>query len=177
MLDKEAKKTQSFMETAEYLYRENYSYLYKVVFFMVQDKDISDDLVQEAFYKAFKNLDQLRDSEKFRAWLTAIAINLCRDYIKKSRKELPLESLVQHTADGKAETQLVQGIMRNEIKDVLDQLAYQEKEIIMLKYHFGFSSREIAQYYRISEESVNARIFRARNKFKKKHQLQPGKEA
>lgn len=177
MLDKEPKETQSFMETAECLYRENYSYIYKVVFFMVRDKNISDDLVQESFYKAFKKMDQLRDSNKFRAWLTAIAINLCRDYIKKSKKELPAESLIQHTADGNAETQLVQSIMRNEIEDVLGQLAYEEKEIIMLKYYFGFSSREIAQYYRISEESVNARVFRAKNKFKKKHQLQPGKEA
>ncbi len=177
MLDKESKETKRFMEIAEYLYRENYSYIYKVVFFMVHDKNISDDLVQESFYKAFKNVDQLRDSNKFRAWLTAIAINVCRDYIKKSKKELPVESLILHTADGNAETQLVQSIMRNEIEDVLGQLAYEEKEIIMLKYHFGFSSREIAQYYRISEESVNARVFRAKNKFKKKHQLQPGKEA
>lgn len=49
MLDKESKETKRFMEIAEYLYRENYSYIYKVVFFIIQDKNISDDLVQRVF--------------------------------------------------------------------------------------------------------------------------------
>ncbi|NLI91249.1 MAG: sigma-70 family RNA polymerase sigma factor [Peptococcaceae bacterium] len=177
-MDGEQRKSDDFREIAESLYKENYKHVYKVVFFAVHEKSSADDLVQEAFYKAFKNIDQLSDGKKFKAWVTAIAINLCRNHMKvRKNKELPLEHLGEHTPDESAEKQFMQNLVRSEIEGIFKELNYEEKEIILLKYHFGFTSKEIAEYYKISMENVNVKLFRAKNKFKEKHQRQSGKGA
>lgn len=168
MLEKEPENVNCFREIAEVLYTENFRYIYKVVIVLVQDKSIVEDIVQEAFLKAYKNIDQLRDTGKFRSWLTSIAVNICRNHFAKSSKESQMEKLFENSSSLSAEDQFLEIVKKEELEQTLKNLEYNDREILILKYHYGFSSREIADYYKITVENVHVRVFRAREKFKRK---------
>lgn len=168
MFDKESKKMNTSREIAELLYKENFRYIYKAVSVLVEDKAIVDDIVQEAFLKAFQNMNQLRDSTKFRSWLTSIAINLCKNYFTKTSKEFSVEKFYYNSSSQSSEDQFLETVTKDEIEQSLKLLDYNDREILMLKYHYGLSSKEIADYYKITVENVNVKVFRARQKFRKK---------
>ncbi|MDR1961546.1 MAG: sigma-70 family RNA polymerase sigma factor, partial [Gracilibacteraceae bacterium] len=65
---------------AEELYTENLDHLRRVVSAMEKDRARIEDIVQEAFLKAFQAFEQLRDPSKFRAWISRIAVNQCYEY-------------------------------------------------------------------------------------------------
>jgi len=56
--------------------------IYSIIFRQVGDKEISEDLTQETFIKAFKGIGSFREEAKFSTWLTRIAINTTRNYFK-----------------------------------------------------------------------------------------------
>lgn len=170
MLENDCIKTDSFRETAEFLYKDNFRYIYKVVNILVEDKAITDDIVQEAFLKAFQNINQLRDINKFRSWLASIAVNLCKDYFSKTSREISVEKLFAPSGSPTPEEQVLATVPDANFEKALKQLEYNEKEVLMLKYQDGYSTQEIADYYNINVQSVNARLFRARKKFKRIHE-------
>ena len=168
----------NFKEMAESLYIENFDHIYKVVFVLVNDKVMVEDIVHEAFFKAFKNIDKLRDNSKFKSWLTSIAINLSKDYMAKTSREFPVEHFdYEHIVRHSLKKHFRQTEISNDIEEVLGELGYEEKALILLKYYSGLTSREIAYIYKITVENVNIKIFRAKHKLKRKLQQQPGKEA
>ncbi len=167
MIDKEEIKANSSRDIAEFLYKQNFRYVYKVVSLLTDDQEIVEDIVQEAFFKAFKNINQLRDSKKFRSWLTSIAVNQCRSYFRKNKREILAASYTKFGHSLSPEEQYLE--TEAEI-GALQNLEYQDKEILLLKYHYLFSSREIADYYKISVENVNVKVFRAKERFKKNYQ-------
>jgi RNA polymerase sigma-70 factor (ECF subfamily) len=141
--------------------------VYKVVSVLTDDQEIVEDIVQEAFFKAFKNINKLRDSNKFRSWLTAIAVNLCKSYCRKNKREVPAHSHLEYGYDLSPEERFLE--TEAEI-GALQNLEYQDKEILLLKYYYSFSSREIANYYKISVKNVNVKIFRAKERFKRNYE-------
>ena len=58
---------------------------------VVKDHSAVDDLVQEATLTAFLSLRELRDPERFGAWLCGIALNLCRSYLRRLYSHMPLD--------------------------------------------------------------------------------------
>ena len=56
----------------------------KFILITVKDEWIADDLAQETFLRAYKNLDRLRDPSKISAWLLRTAYNLCMDHFRSA---------------------------------------------------------------------------------------------
>ena len=64
------------------------SYLYKVAYTYVKDKQVALDILQETSFKAWLNIHTLKDEEKFKPWITKILVNTALNYIKKESKYL-----------------------------------------------------------------------------------------
>ncbi len=124
----------------------------------------SEDMVQEALLKAFLSLNTLREPSKFGAWLLAIARNVCASHGRARQRQKTLvetlpEGELTHPGDEMARKELRQ-LLRREI----DDLEESHREVLLLHYYAGKSTREIAELLEISRESAKKQLQRAREK-------------
>ncbi len=132
-------------------------------YFLGNDSEV-EDMVQEAFIKALRNLPRFRFECALSTWLNHIAVNLCRDYLEKKRKTLPFStdffadrpSIEQKAAYPEEVLQL----LRNEMA----QLEGRDKELMELREIKGWTYEAIANRLKIPVGSVTSGIFRARQK-------------
>jgi RNA polymerase sigma-70 factor, ECF subfamily len=75
----------------ETLFERYRSLAFRFAFQMVPRRDDAEDIVQEAFVRAYQNLDKYRDEAKFTTWLLRIITNLCTDQARMSTRRLALE--------------------------------------------------------------------------------------
>src|SRR5258708_28726361 len=132
-------------------------------YFLGNDAEV-EDMVQEAFIKALKNLEKFRFECALGTWLNHIAVNLCRDLLEKKKKNLPFSTdffgshpSIEQKAPYPEEALK---LLREEIQN----LEGREKELITLRELKGFSYEAIANRLKIPVGSVTSGIFRARQK-------------
>ena len=134
----------------------------------VRDIATSEDIAQEAFLKAWQHLGHLHNPDSFLPWLRQITRNLARDHLRASRRRRELADdptdLIAGIADGTpcpaerhdlAERQRI-------ASDILDRLPDDTREILLLYYREGQSSRQVAILLGLSDDVVRKRLSRAR---------------
>ena len=77
-------------DAAEALYDAYYDSTYRQVVAAFGDPDLAEEATQEAFVRAFEQYGSLRDQSKFSPWVTSIALNVARDYVRRRRHESPI---------------------------------------------------------------------------------------
>ncbi len=75
----------------ERLYERHRTLVYRFAYQMVPRRDDAEDMVQEAFVRAYQNLHRYRDEAKFTTWLLRIVTNLCTDQARMNRRRAALE--------------------------------------------------------------------------------------
>ena len=125
------------------------------------DRSISEDIAQETFLAAWKGVSRLRDAEKLRGWLCAIARNLAGKAMRRRRRETieevdraaddrgPLESLLTHEAEAAMWT-------------ALEQLPLAYREPLVLFYREDQSIKQVAHGLGLSEAVAKQRLSRGR---------------
>ncbi len=138
--------------------------IYRMARGMTQSHDAADDLSQETFVQAYKQIRQLQNPESFGPWLRKILVNLC---IKQSKKvalawleEHEVESPESPSAD--AERSMVRDTVRNAIMD-LDPA---ERAVVQLFYIEGLKQTEIADALGCPVGTVWSRLNSARGKLR-----------
>ena len=136
----------------------------------VRDNDELDDICQEAFIKAYNNLQKFRGDAPFEHWLTKIAVNVCYDMLRKrsrKRDNVPLDS-VDFSIGEPQSTSISSG---SQAWDVLNnafaKLRPEDRLVITLLNLEEKSVRETASLTGWSEANVKVRAFRARKKLKR----------
>lgn len=133
----------------------------------------AQDVTQETFYAAYRRLPELRDAEKFRAWLFGTARNLCHVWLRKRRlfgEPVPLETLedapFEKIPHPSYEAVNPLGETREELLTrlhaSLDRLPDKYQTLLRLKYLSGSSYREIAEMMDLPEATIKSRLFEAR---------------
>jgi len=154
------------------LFRRHIDALYAFVYHRVgTDRAAAEDIVQEVFVDAWRNLGQFRPDARFPAWLVGIAKRkLARHYRDASRTGAAHTGLVLETledggpmpGDALESEEASLAVTRG-----LALVAPDVRELLLLKYRDGLSMKEIAQRQDSSAEAVNSRLQRARQTFKK----------
>jgi RNA polymerase sigma-70 factor (ECF subfamily) len=140
---------------------------------MIKEQELVEDLVQEVFIKAFKNLATYSNQYAFSTWLYRIATNHTIDYLRK--KKLPTFSISDpiKTKDGEVEVQLPDTsfatdapIIKHERKAIVQEaianLPEKYRKVIRMRHMDELSYDEIADELNIPLGTVKAHIFRAR---------------
>lgn len=134
--------------------------LYRISCGMLECHPDRLDAVQETIFKAWANLNRLREERYFETWITRILINECHNIQSARRRTTPMENLPEMKAPPPSD----------EMKGLRDALAALNMDLrlpVLLYYMEGYKMREIAQILRIPEGTVKTRLARAKQKLKR----------
>lgn len=157
--------------------------VYTAIFLKVRDTHLAEDIFQETFIKALDTLraGKYNEEGKFLPWIMRIGFNLCIDHFRKLKRSPDVV-----TAEGddqfnylrqdehSTETHWERTKGENKLKELIDLLPDDQKEVIMLRHYFDFSFKEIAEYTHVS---INTSLGRMRyalmnlRKLMDKHQV------
>jgi RNA polymerase sigma-70 factor (ECF subfamily) len=128
------------------------------------DLGLADDLSQEAFVRAYRNLSRFRGEAKFSTWLYRIAYNCFREDARK-RKELV--GIDESQLEAQHDPQTVDPALKFDLMHALQQLPLHERSAIVLCCQNGLSHDEAARVLEIPLGTVKTNVLRGREKLKK----------
>jgi RNA polymerase sigma-70 factor (ECF subfamily) len=153
------------------LYEKYFEKIFLFIFKRVQDEAASGDICQETMLKAMFNIDKYEDrGVPFSAWIYRIASNEVNLYFRKSAKvktveiqekhvkEILIEISVHDLSDEEEQERLIKA---------LNSLEPEQSEIIDLRFFMGYSFKEIAEFYGITEPNAKMRVYRILERLKK----------
>jgi RNA polymerase sigma-70 factor (ECF subfamily) len=133
-----------------------------------------EDVAQEVFLRLYFSLDQLRTPEVFEPWLYRLTVNAAYDYLRKQRRrqEFRMSDLSEQqvmladaTAGGKAEQDRQhQKKVRESVESLLGSVSEADRILLMLKEVEGLSLKELEKVYKVNENALKVRLFRARQR-------------
>lgn len=147
------------------------SYVDKVYAYAIRrtfTEEEAADLSQEILYTAIRELPKLRDEKKFAPWLWGLADNVSKHFRRKQGKQRAFvsydfpENLLQEE-DDTAEQEEIYASLREKIAG----LSQMYRDIIILHYYDGLSTKEVSERLSIPEGTVTWRLSEARKKLKK----------
>ena len=143
------------------------------IYASVRRLEVSEDLAQECFIKAFAALDELREPERFGAWLRTIAGHTAADWLRARHSEVNIDKLTEAGAEPSAPHEppglrLEDAEEENAVLTALADLREDYREIIILKHVENYSYRQIADMLGMSVTAVGEKLSRVRGLLKKK---------
>ncbi len=148
-----------------------------IAFAIVRDFSAADDVVQEAFLKAYQSLGSLREVDKFRIWLAGIVRSRAIDWMRRRKtiRTVPLASDDGGEEDSgmepcgpPTEDVVARKELREKILDAIESLPQEDRVVVVLKHMEGLSYKEIAEVTGTTVSAVESRLFRARQDLRKK---------
>lgn len=145
---------------------------------ITKDEHNAQDMLQEAYVKAFTSLDNLKDNSKFESWFNCIVANCCRNFVVKKKPNLFSEYEseendfdFQDKIENSDELLVPQEVIDNNetkrlVMKCIDSLPEEQKICVIMFYYDELSVREIAESLEVSENTIKSRLFLARKKLK-----------
>jgi RNA polymerase sigma-70 factor (ECF subfamily) len=146
--------------------------IYVLIRKMVIDHDDADDIVQEAFVKAFRNLEQFDERFAFYPWLHRIAVNTAINHQKKMSRRMELTRVedirepVSNPGESDPSETLLGRELNEKIASAMAQLPFEQRAVFILRTSEELSYQEIAGRLDISIGTVMSRLSRARERLK-----------
>ena len=141
--------------------------LLRFAFWLGRDRQLAEDVVQEAMLRAWKSFDSLADEGKAKSWLlTIVRRELARTFERKRLEATDLDALVTAEAEVLAADDDA-GLA--EMREALFRLEDEHREPLVLQVLIGYSTKEIAEQLGLQQGAVLTRLFRARARLR--HEL------
>ena len=145
-----------------------FQFIYQLVF----QRDVSEDLTQETFVRAYQNLKHLRDDSRFSTWLFGIGHNVAREFLRTQRRENEniLDDAVEiHDAEFLSPAdRLLEKELNSAIEKALAGLDEEKRAVFVLKIFQQRSYREIAEITGFSIPKIKTELHRARVKMRQR---------
>jgi RNA polymerase sigma-70 factor (ECF subfamily) len=140
----------------------------------LSDADDRNDIVQETFIKAYRNIESFDTKRKFSSWLYRIAHNECINFLKKKKLEkipfFDLDVLFPHISREKHQEEVNTEQIKEMVDTSMGKLDVKYREPLLLYYIEGFDYKEISDILRIPVDTVGMRLTRGRKLLKKHYQ-------
>lgn len=151
------------------LYRAYNQAMYNTAIRLLRNTDNADDVIQESFLSAFKNIHQFKGEVTFGAWLKKIVIHKCLNLLKK--KELDVitldESQIYNLDKEDIENwEFDSSIVLEDVKKSIDKLPDKYRFVLMLYLIEGFDHEEISEILRISVVASRTQLMRGKIKLR-----------
>jgi len=134
-----------------------------------------EDVAQEVFIRLYYSLDQLRSPEVFEPWLYRLTVNAALDYLRKRRKrksearvaDLSEQQVMMADAAAGSKIELEareRARVREFVDSLLSEVSEEDRLLLTLKEVEGLSLKELEKIYRVNENALKVRLFRARQR-------------
>ncbi|MCX7694687.1 MAG: sigma-70 family RNA polymerase sigma factor [Caloramator sp.] len=135
----------------------------RLCFIYTKDYSQAEDLFQEVFIKIYKNIDKFRQDSDVYTWITRIAINTCKDYLKSAWiKRNILFWDVKTEEKETVENDVIKEIERDYILEAVLKLPEKYRVVVYLYYYKGFTTADMSQILNTKESTIRSRLMRAR---------------
>jgi RNA polymerase sigma-70 factor (ECF subfamily) len=160
--------------------------IYALAYRVIGREEDARDVCQDAFLRAYRALPGFKGQAKFSSWLYRIALNLCRDWIRRQRRA-PMAQLPEDTDASElvAERGPVESIedlvVRRElsaiVEEAMSELSEEQRTAIILKEYHGMTFQEIADMQGCPLSTVKTRLYQGlsllRRRLEQQGQLMP----
>jgi RNA polymerase sigma-70 factor (ECF subfamily) len=142
--------------------------IYALAYRVIGQEEDARDVCQETFLRAFRGLAAFKGQAKFSSWLYRIALNLCRDWIRRRRRSpltlLPDNVELEDVATDAGPTESVEDLVaRRELSGVVERamarLPEEQRTAIILKEYHGMTFQEIADLQGCPLSTVKTRLY------------------
>ncbi|UAM98603.1 sigma-70 family RNA polymerase sigma factor [Polaribacter litorisediminis] len=143
--------------------------VFSLAFKMTKNREEAEEITQDTFIKAYKNLSKFKGDSKFSTWLYRITYHSCLDAIKKNKNHNKTFEINEVTFNQiKAVDHILECIERKERAKIMDEcllkLPKEERAIIWMFYYDELSLKEIMKVTAFSETNLKVKLHRARKK-------------
>ena len=141
--------------------------IYTSIYLFVKDHELAEDIFQEVFIKI---IDTLRKGKynhegKFLQWAMRISYNLCVDYFRRSKRRTkvsPSETFdifdVLEVKDDNMETRMIKNQTHAKVRQLVDLLPPEQREVVILRHYADMSFKEIAALTKVSINTALGRM-------------------
>ena len=159
--------------------------IYALAYRVIGREEEARDVVQETFLRAFRGLANFRGQAKFSSWIYRIALNLCRDWIRRERRArvsqapegVDLAELVSEQGPVESIEDLVaRNDMSRTVARAMQELPEEQRTAIILKEYHGMTFQEIADLQGCPLSTVKTRLYQGLSVLRR-HLREQGHEA
>ena len=142
--------------------------IYALAYRVIGKEEDARDVCQDAFLRAYRALPAFKGQAKFSSWLYRIALNLCRDWIRRQRRapvsQLPEDSDVTDLVSEAGPVESIEDLVaRRElssiVEDAMSELSEEQRTAIILKEYHGMTFQEIADMQGCPLSTVKTRLY------------------
>lgn len=157
----------------EVIMRRHNRRLFRVARGIVREDDEAEDVMQDAYVRAYEHLQQFAGASSFATWLTRIAVHEALARIRRKKRTASLEDEVgdederMATNDRNAEQQTLDRELRPVIEGAIDALPPAFRTVFVMRAVEEMSTAEVAESLAIPEDTVKTRLHRARGLLQK----------
>lgn len=136
--------------------------MFRFAYYYTGSTAVAEDCVSEAVLIAFRKIGELRNVSSFKSWLFRILRNCCNTSFRKSSREALAEETYGsvHSFEKESDDKL-------SLKNALMRLSDEERELLILHYCNGYTSKEISLMLTVNEGTVRSKISRSAEKLRK----------
>jgi RNA polymerase sigma-70 factor, ECF subfamily len=145
----------------ELLVRRYQTSLFRTARWMGLSPDVAEDMVQDTFLKAYTQLRNCRNPDRFGFWVRRILRNTCLDYLKSAARRIVPLSLSLPSADVPDEEQ-ERNVLHSRLSKALFTLPEEQREAFLMKHVEELSYEEMAELTGSSLSALKMRVHRAR---------------
>ena len=139
---------------------------FRVAYSVLRHREDAEDVAQEAFARAYRSFAQLRDRDRFRAWIVKTTWRAAIDRYHQNRRRSGRELLVEAEAVSPDSAESVE--RANRLWRAIDTLPDKLRVTVVLAAIEGHNTREVAALLDIPEGTVKSRLFDARQQLREK---------
>lgn len=157
----------------EQLYHETYNRVYFYAYKIFGNENDAADVVQEVYVKVFTHLSELKDARAFHKWLYTIAVNECKQKMRRDSRQILteegdafFEQIIDLDPDLDANRRLIYKDARTFILAVIDYLPEEQRRAVLLYFYEQLTIHQIAEIEEVSESTIKSRLMIARKKIK-----------
>ena len=144
--------------------------LYGFLFHMTRDREASEDMMQNVFYRMLRSRHTFTGEGEFRTWMYHLARNVLKDHLKQSRRRGNHHEIAEYEeripSGLTADEQIERKLELKALERALDHLSPESREVLVLSRYQELKYAEIAHVLEISEGAVKVRVHRAMNQLK-----------
>jgi RNA polymerase sigma-70 factor (ECF subfamily) len=136
--------------------------LLRLCYLIVKDQNAAEDILQEIFIQIYKKVSSYRGNSSFYTWVYKIAINLCRNYIRRTDNYFQIDNDDDIEAFDDVELETIDNIYRGRIKDIVFAMPELYREVIILFYYEDLPVKQICTILDEAENTIKSRLHRGR---------------